>query len=33
MSVDRGYRGTSKINDVIIQSPKQFNNKTQTKYI
>ena len=31
-TVDRGYRGTSKINDVIIQSPKPFNDKTQTKY-
>jgi len=31
-TVDRGYRGTSKINDVVIQSPKPFNNKTQTKY-
>jgi IS5 family transposase len=31
-TVDRGYRGTSKINDVVIQSPKPFNDKTQTKY-
>jgi len=36
-TVDRGYRGVSKIlvpmgNEVIIQSPKPFNNKTQTKY-
>ena len=31
-TVDRGYRGTSKINEVIIQSPKPFSNKTQTKY-
>ncbi len=31
-TVDRGYRGTSKINEVAIQSPKPFNNKTQTKY-
>ena len=31
-TVDRGYRGVSKINEVAIQSPKPFNNKTQTKY-
>jgi IS5 family transposase len=31
-TVDRGYRGVSKINEIIIQSPKAFNNKTQTKY-
>jgi IS5 family transposase len=31
-TVDRGYRGVSKINEVVIQSPKPFNNKTQTKY-
>ena len=31
-TVDRGYKGVSKINEVIIQSPKPFNNKTQTKY-
>jgi IS5 family transposase len=31
-TVDRGYRGTSKINDVEIQTPKPFNNKNQTKY-
>ena len=31
-TVDRGYRGVSKINDVVIQSPKPFNNKMQTKY-
>ncbi len=31
-TVDRGYRGASKINEVIIQSPKPFNDKTQTKY-
>ena len=31
-TVDRGYRGASKINDVVIQSPKPFNDKTQTKY-
>ena len=31
-TVDRGYRGVSRINKVIIQSPKPFNNKTQTKY-
>ena len=31
-TVDRGYRGTSKINKVAIQSPKAFSNKTQTKY-
>ena len=31
-TVDRGYRGTSKINEVAIQSPKPFSNKTQTKY-
>lgn len=31
-TVDRGYRGVSKINDVAIQSPKPFNDKTQTKY-
>jgi len=31
-TVDRGYRGTSKINEVTIQSPKPFNDKTQTKY-
>ena len=30
--VDRGYRGTSKINDVVIQSQKPFNDKTLTKY-
>jgi len=32
LSVDRGYKGVSKINEVIIQSPKPFNDKTQTKY-
>lgn len=31
-TVDRGYRGGSKINEVEIQSPKPFNDKTQTKY-
>lgn len=31
-TVDRGYRGISKINNVIIQSPKPFNDKAQTKY-
>jgi IS5 family transposase len=31
-TVDRGYKGKSKINDVVIQSPKPFNDKTQTKY-
>jgi IS5 family transposase len=31
-TVDRGYRGVSKINEVLIQSPKPFNDKTQTKY-
>jgi len=31
-TVDRGYRGISKINNVIIQSPKPFNDKPQTKY-
>ena len=31
-TVDRGYRGTSIINEVVIQSPKPFNDKTQTKY-
>ncbi len=31
-TVDRGYRGVSKINEVSIQIPKPFNNKTQTKY-
>lgn len=31
-TVDRGYRGVSKINEVIIQSPKPFNKKTLTKY-
>jgi IS5 family transposase len=31
-TVDRGYKGTSKINGVIIQSPKPFSNKKQTKY-
>ncbi len=31
-TVDRGYRGTGKINEVIIQSPKPFNKKTVTKY-
>jgi len=36
-TVDRGYRGVSKIlvsmgNEVVVQSPKPFNNKTQTKY-
>ncbi len=30
--VVRGFRGVIKINEVIIQSPKPFNNKTQTKY-
>lgn len=32
ITVDRAYRGVSKINEVIIQSPKPFNKKTQTKY-
>ncbi len=27
-----GYRGVSKINDVIIQTPKKFNPKNQNKY-
>lgn len=31
-TVDRGYRGKTKINDVIIQTPKPFNGKTQTKH-
>lgn len=31
-TVDRGYRGVSKINEVIIQSPKPFNKKALTKY-
>lgn len=31
-TIDRDYGGTSKINDVVIQSLKPFNNKTQTKY-
>jgi IS5 family transposase len=31
-TTDRGYRGVAKINDVIIQTPKKFNPKSQTKY-
>jgi len=31
-TTDRGYRGVAKINDVIIQTPKKFNPKNQTKY-
>ncbi|MDZ4123319.1 MAG: IS5 family transposase, partial [Hydrogenophaga sp.] len=31
-TADRGYRGAIRINDVEIQTPKPFNNKTQTKY-
>ncbi len=31
-TTDRGYRGVSKINDVIIQTPKKFNPKNQNKY-
>lgn len=31
-TADRGYRGVEKINDVIIQTPKKFNPKNQTKY-
>jgi len=30
--VDRGFRGKRKINEVMIESPRPFNNKTQTKY-
>ncbi len=32
VTADRGYRGVSKIIEVLIQSPKPFNNKIQTKY-
>jgi len=31
-TVDRGYRGVQKVNEVIIQSPKPFSDRTQTKY-
>ncbi|HMN17349.1 MAG TPA: transposase [Ignavibacteriaceae bacterium] len=31
-TVDRGYRGISKINEVIIQIPKPFNKNTIKKY-
>jgi len=31
-TTDRGYRGVAKINDIVIQTPKKFNSKNQTKY-
>lgn len=31
-TTDRGYRGVAKINDIVIQTPKKFNPKNQTKY-
>ncbi len=30
-TVDRGYKGISKIKEILIQIPKPFNSKTQTK--